>query len=209
MPLARMGREHVTEVALLHCKSLTGLLSVLGLSAARAYYRGSVQSDWGIGFVCLNGGGVHGFVLGSINPSRLRREVWLRNFRETLWSLSIGIIKRPSAMLALCQSFRVCGRGRNDRSPELIYLAVDEASTEAGIGAQLVGAFNQALRDRGINAYELSVDVDNSRGIRFYEKLGFRPLDEYWQFGILRRRYRLEWEPTGLRSPVSASGNDD
>ena len=120
----------------------------------------------------------------------------VRNFGETLWGLFSGMLKRPSAILSLCRSFTAGGRGRDDRSPELIYLAVEEASTEAGIGAQLVAAFNQALRDRGITAYELSVDADNSRGIRFYEKLGFRPLDEHWQFGILRRRFRLELEGT-------------
>ncbi len=191
MSLVPMTAADAPDVAGLHCRRLTGLLTALGVHAARAFYRGAARTDAAVGFVYADRDGLRGFVLGSSEPRQLWREVLVRNPGETLWGLILGVLRRPSTVLALRQSGGSAADGA-DRSPELMYLAVDEASTRAGIGAQLVSAFTQAMRDRGIGAYELSVDADNARAIEFYEKRGFRAVGEVQQFGIRRRRYRCE-----------------
>ena len=192
--LVPMTEEYVADVAALHCETVTSFLSALGLRAAKVYYKGSVQSYWGIGFVYLESGVVRGFVLGSTNPGRLRRAILFMNLSQTLWGLFVGLMRQPSAVVPLLRSFRG-PRGKYNRdSAELIYLGVDGGYRGSGIGSRLVKAFNQALREKGLHTYELSVNADNVGGITFYEKLGFQSVGEYREFGILHRRYRFKLE---------------
>ncbi len=192
--LGQMTEEYVVDVAALHCETVTSFLSALGLRAARAFYRGAVQSYWGIGFVYLESGVVRGFVLGSTNPSRLRRAILFMNLSQTLWGLFVGLMRQPSAVVPLLRSFTGPSGKYNRDSAELIYLGVDGGYRGSGIGSRLVKAFNQALREKGLNTYELSVHADNVGSITFYEKLGFQSVGEYWEFGILHRRYRFKLE---------------
>lgn len=43
-----------------------------------------------------------------------------------------------------------------------------------GIGARLIAAAEQVLREKGFSAVELGVERDNPRARRFYERLGYR-----------------------------------
>jgi ribosomal protein S18 acetylase RimI-like enzyme len=191
-----VSRKHVVEVAQLHCTTLKGLLSVLGLRAAIAYYTGAVESASTVGFVCSDGDRIRGYVVGSVHPAKLKREVLRHNALGTLTGLFVGILRRPSALNWLLKSFRGPDEGSyDDQAPELTYLAVAANCRSSGVGTQLVEAFTQAMRETGVDAYELSVDEDNEPAIRFYERAGFRRVAYYRDFQGLHRRYRLELNP--------------
>lgn len=186
------GLEHVDSVAKLHCAALTGLLSELGESAARAFYTGCVRSRAAIGFVNLEQGAVNGFVLGSIHPNELKKAVVCGDSAGTLAGVFLGILRRPAALARLIQSFMGPDEGNCDpREPELTYLAVAAGCRESGVGGELVNAFTQAMRDAAVSAYELSVDDDNEAAAAFYIGRGFAPIGHYREFGVWHRRYRL------------------
>jgi ribosomal protein S18 acetylase RimI-like enzyme len=188
-----LANAHLDAVVGLHTRCLTGLLRSLGDRATRAYYRGFIRSDRGIGFVDLHEGEPAGFVVGSTSPLELRREILRRNSIETLVGTSLGFARNPvSAASFLRSAFARGDRGYDGRAPELTYLAVDEKLRGAGIGRRLVEAFDRAVRGAGGKAYELSVDADNLAAIRFYETMGFAGVCEYREFGILHKRYRRE-----------------
>ena len=194
--IVALGPEHLGGVSRLHCASLTGLLSSLGLRATRAFYAGALKTPLAIGFVCTEGGTLRGHVFGSARPDRLRAEVLRANRLEVLVGLCLGVARRPSVLKNLLRS----GQGPDDgtydpRQPELTYLAVAPESRGAGIGRQLVAVFGEAMRQAGAQAYELSVDDENHSAIVFYERLGFRLAGRYSEFGIVHRRYRLELGP--------------
>jgi ribosomal protein S18 acetylase RimI-like enzyme len=190
MLIAPMSAEHVNAVARLHCSSLTGLLSQLGVPVARAFYAGCVKIESAVGLVCLDAGAVRGFVLGSATPDQLKAAVLRKSLAATLAGLCWGIVRRPIALIWLLKSL---GDGSYDRhAAELTYLAVAADCRQVGIGTRLVDAFTAAMRDAGVPAYELSVDDGNLSAIAFYERLHFRLVGRYRQFGILHRRYRLE-----------------
>jgi len=112
---------------------------------------------------------------------------------SVLGGIAAGILRSPSSLVWLLKSLGGPPRGAYDpRIPELTYLATDAAHRGKSIGARLVEAFNASLRGQGVGAYELSVDDDNAAGIAFYEKLGFRPIGRYREFGTEHRRYRIE-----------------
>jgi ribosomal protein S18 acetylase RimI-like enzyme len=188
-----LSKQHVHQAAQLHCASLTGLVSELGILAAKAYYAGFVKAGTGVGFVYTEEDRVLGYVLGSKNPGKLKREVLLRNPAGVMVGLCTGIARRPAALASLVKSFHGPDSGSYDnQAAELTYLVVSKDCRSGGIGRQLVDAFTQAMRDAGVPAYELSVDDDNQPAIGFYERLGFRLIGRYHEFGVLHRRYRLE-----------------
>lgn len=193
MLITPLSAQHVDAVARLHCSSLTGLLSQLGVPAARAFYAGCLKTEFAVGFVCVEGGAVRGFVLGSAAPDKLKQAALRRNFGATLAGVSWGIARRPMALVWLLRSLSGSNDARYDHhAAELTYLAVAADCRQAGIGKRLVEAFTAAMHNAGVTAYELSVDDDNAAAIAFYERLGFRLVGRYREFGILHRRYRLE-----------------
>ena len=193
-----LAPAHAGAVARLHRASLTGLLSRLGPRAACAYYSGCARSAAASGFVLLEAGEVRGFVLGSLRPGELQREVLRRNPFGILLGVGAGVLRRPSALWWLARSFRGPDAGSYDATvPELTYLAIAAEHRGGGAGRRLVEAFTAALRAAGAAACELSVDADNAAAVAFYERLGFLPVGSYREFGALHLRYRLELLPPG------------
>lgn len=195
--------QHVNEVARLHCCSLTGLLAQLGVPAARAFYAGCVKAELAVGLVCLDDGALRGYVLGTAHPDRLRQALLRKNLFATVAGVCLGIARRPVALASLVKSLSRSDEGSYDRqAAELTYLAVAADSRRGGIGKRLVDAFSGAMRDAGVETYELSVDDDNLSAIAFYERLGFRLIGRYREFGILHRRYKFRPPDLGGQSPA-------
>ena len=65
---------------------------------------------------------------------------------------------------------------RNERHLRLDFLAVDPAAQGTGIGSRLVAAGNQAADERGLPIY---LDTFTRPDVRFYERRGYRVLEEH------------------------------
>ena len=184
--------EHARQVAALHCATLTGLLSRLGPAAAEAFYIGCTRTPLAIGMVDVEASVVRGFVLGSLHPDLLQRDVLRKNPIGTLAAVARGILIRPAALIWLLKSFRGPDEGGFDAAtPSLVYLSVAPDYRSGGAGRQLVDAFSNAVRTAGTGGYDLSVDEGNASAIAFYERLGFQLVGHYREFGVQHRRYRL------------------
>lgn len=196
MNIVPLRAEHVNAVSALHVESLTGLLTVLGEPAARAYYSGCAELPLSIAFVAFDGGSVRGFVAGSHWPRVLKREVVARKPLAVVAAVAIGVVRRPSALPLVAESLRSPAPDSYDPGmPELTYLAVSPHQRRSGVGRQLVDVFTAAMRATGAHYYELSVDDDNPAAAKFYEAIGFQRVGRYREFGIDRRRYRLDVMP--------------
>jgi ribosomal protein S18 acetylase RimI-like enzyme len=187
-----LNSSHINAVTQLHLRSLTGLLRDLGPGATRAYYDGAERSSSAVGYVYMRENNLLGFVLGSANPSALRREILSNNLFQTLLGTCVGVMRKPSTLRSLVSSFLPGSEDFDPHTAELIYLAVDGNQRSSGIGKQLVEHFSQKLSELGATAYELSVDAENPNAIKFYRKLGFTELSRYREFGIDHIRYRME-----------------
>lgn len=193
MMVSPLRAEHVKAVAALHVDTLTGLLTALGLPAARAHYAACAESPLSTAFVALDGEMVRGFVAGSQWPRLLKREVLTRKPFAVAAAVALGVVRRPTVLPLVTESFR--GPAPDSYDPgvaELTYLAVAPEQRRGGVGRQLVGAFTAAIRSAGGDRYELSADDDNTAAAKFYEDLGFKRIGRYREFGIDHRRYRLD-----------------
>lgn len=185
--------KYLDAVVDLHYKSLTGLLRDLGPRAIRAFYTGAIDSESAIAFVVTEHGALRGFVFGSDHPELLKRDVLKNNFFQVFLGICLGVVCKPSTLVSLWSTGKDSkDRDYDTRVAELTYLAVDEESRTAGLGRRLVERFGQALGERGISAYELSVDADNAAAIDFYQRMKFQPLGEYREFGVNHIRYRMD-----------------
>jgi ribosomal protein S18 acetylase RimI-like enzyme len=194
---------HVEAVARLHCARLTGLLTRLGLPAARAYYAACAQTAEATGFVVLEDGIVRGFVLGSARPAFLREAVQRMNPLRLSLAVAWGVLRRPASLMSLLRSRKGPDEGSYDPSDaELTYLAVSAEAEGSGAAAMLVAAFTRAIREAGLPSVALSVDDGNLRAIAFYERLGFRREGSYREFGTLHHRYRLESGGAAAETPA-------
>jgi ribosomal protein S18 acetylase RimI-like enzyme len=194
--VAPFRREHVARVAELHCSALPGLLSLLGRGATVAFYSGYVDSRRCVGFVDEHDDVVRGFIVGSDDPQGMRRDAMRANGSRILLSLATGVVRRPGVLRPLVDA--VVGLrygGFDSHVPELTYIAVRSDARGAGIGSALLTAFDAALRARGVNRYELSVEDDNHRAVAFYNSHGLRQTGTYRQFSTMYRRYQRELPP--------------
>ena len=188
-----MQAEHVGEVARLHSASLTGLLTQLGPVAIRASYEGLVKAAVGVHFVYVQDDAVCGFVTGALDPRAMKKASLLNNLPKTLWGVFVGVLRNPgTAQDLLKYSVGPAPTSYDPAAAEMTYLAVDARCRGRSIGRQLIEAFTDAVREMGVSSYELSVDIDNHGAISVYERLGFRRLNEYREFGISHLRYRME-----------------
>ena len=187
-----LNSAHINEITRLHLRNLTGLLRELGPAATGAYYLGAARSSTAIGFVQVQQDRVVGFILGSANPRKMKREILSHSFFRTLVGVCAGIIRKPRMLRVLLTSLFTRVGDFDADGAELIYLAVDEDQREMGAGKQLVERFIQKLSDLNVSSCELSVDAENLHAIRFYERLGFTEVGRYSEFGIGRKRYRKE-----------------
>jgi ribosomal protein S18 acetylase RimI-like enzyme len=191
--VAPFRREHVRRVAVLHCRTLPGLLTALGPSAAAAFYEGYLASPRCVAFVDEHDAVLRGFVLGSDDPEGMRRDALGANPAGILLRTAAAVLCRPGALALLVGAAAGPRQGGFDlRAPELTYIAVREEARGTGVGSALLAAFDAGLRERGVARYELSVEVENEAAVTFYEARGLERTSSYRQFGTTYRRYAKE-----------------
>ncbi len=91
-------------------------------------------------------------------------------------SISRTLERNPGLFLVACAGGEIIGTaiGAYDgRRGHLYHLAVLPAYQGRGIGRRLIAAVGQRLAALGCPQLNLSVNLDNTAAIKFYEKLGF------------------------------------
>ena len=193
MAIMPVSPEHIHQVATQHRQIMPGLLSILGTNVTRAVYDGYAKNGAMVGFVYLEDDHVARFVIGSATPRRLRRDALSRNGWRIALDVAASVALHPRRIGALIDGMRgpTGGSVDDDDDAELTYIGVSPRTRRGRVGTQLVDAFNDAMRDAGVDAYQLSVDGTNESAVGFYRARGFRQIGEYLQFGALNIRYEL------------------
>ncbi len=189
-----MTMAHIDQVVSVHLRSFPGFfLSFLGPQFLRLYYESIVDYPDAAGYVCVEDDRVIGFVCGTVSPSRfysyLLRTRWLR---FALAALS-AVFRNPSIVPRLVRAW-VYPRQASERedsysddapsgvpvSATLTSIGVDPSHQYRGVGSELVAAFLENMRARGVTSVHLTTDQqDNEQASAFYQRQGFRCLSTY------------------------------
>jgi ribosomal protein S18 acetylase RimI-like enzyme len=183
-----MQSGHGVAVAKIHADALAGnFLPSLGVAFLERFYRAVIEEELAFGYVSIEDEQVNGFVLGSIDSSRLFRVVGIKYGVSLGWAALPVIIRKPSTLIKVAETlFYPRKEGFVLERAELVVIAINPERRSQGIGGQLVNALTHAFSMNGIDAYKVTVLQSNDGANRFYRKLGFQLAGEF-------RLYAFQW----------------
>lgn len=186
----------VGPTARLHLKALPGGFFVsLGPRFLRAYHRTFLTSPAGIALLAECGGATVGFVVGTVDEAThyrhvLRRDRWalgIRGLASLISQPSLGYRFVRTRLLRYLRGLARLSRPSPVPSAEVVHLptagvlshmAVDASRRGEGIGRDLLAAFAETAKAQGARTVRLSTASDNEVARRFYERAGWREVDE-------------------------------
>ena len=174
--LIPLQHRHVPAIVRLHCDALAGdFLPRLGPSFLATLYGSMLELDAAFGFVTpLDADDVSGFVIASFDSRTLFRRVIARRFFRLTAAVATAMLRQPSLIAHVVETFFYPSKEGKDMPPgELLVIAVRSEDRSKGIGAALIGRLDEAMRQRQINRYKVTVSAANEKAQRFYRKLGF------------------------------------
>lgn len=151
-------------------------LSFLGPRFLNLMYGGILADPGGVLHVAEEDHRLLGFVAGVERQAGFYRRL-IKRHKWAFAAAALGALRRrPSIAPRLWRALRRPGEARQAAAEAcLMSIAVSPQEAGRGLGRQLVLAFDQTLRERGLAAYCLTTDAkDNDRTNRFYAGLGFR-----------------------------------
>jgi len=209
--IRRLGKSDLPRVALIHVAAFPkSALTKLGVEAVRRYYEwqligphecdalGAFLDDRLVGF-CFAGvfkGAMSGFL----------QKNWLFLLRRVLvrpWLLMNPIFRERASMALrilrwlLRQRFRrkretfALPKQNPSKSYGILSIAVDPRYQGLGIGKMLMERAEAIAKEKGFYEMDLTVEPQNERAIRFYERLGWeKVINENGWAGRMRKRLK-------------------
>jgi GNAT superfamily N-acetyltransferase len=206
-----MTEAHVREVVRVHLEAFPGFfLSTLGFRFLEVLYREILEDPSGIGFVCVEGNAIRGFVAGTDAPAGLYRRLLRRRWWRFGAAALVPVLRNPFLIPRLLNAFR---RTR-DAPPstdicELMSMGVATIAQGQGLGGKLMTSFLSEAARRGRHRVVLTTDhADNERTNHFYIRQGF-------QFsrllttaqGRMLNEYMITLDPTRLDATSGSKAN--
>jgi ribosomal protein S18 acetylase RimI-like enzyme len=178
-----------------HVRSFTGyFLTQLGRSVLTDYYRQFILTDGAIVVVVDFQGRVCGLIAGSSDDDRVLRQFYKRKFmlifgnvlkqilllNPTVWRgiADRFIHVRKAVRVNLQDSATVNSVDNGIHKARLVSIAMDPDFQGSGFSGAMLNHYEAANRAAGFSFIRLSVNSDNHRAIRFYEKCGWRIFED-------------------------------
>lgn len=183
-----LARTHLPQmVPVLSQAFPTSPLVALGPRFLKELLGSYVALPGGCGYVCLHGQELVGFVVGTEDSGRHRRELLRRRWAPILLYVLHGLAVSPRhvgqlagylrSYLRLLRPTRPTHQGNKDVAavppPSLVLLGVSPAHRRRGIAARLTRAFLDEMAARGMDAVKLAVASDNEAALAFYLSRGW------------------------------------
>lgn len=156
------------------------MCSILGPEFLTKYFLPYLLSDGShIGLVARLNNQVTGFVLGAGAADFFRRFM-TRHTLQLAWYAFMAILRSPGRLAYFAEVARLLSsRGSFRPAPgdfELLYISVDSAHQNFGIGSKLVTMLLDRVNRNEFDRCVVKTLVNTPDTIRFYEQQGFTPL---------------------------------
>ena len=152
-----------------------GFLSSFGEKALGLIFEHIATSSWGIMVLAVDDatGEVIGYVMGSINLSKLYRDFFFKKLPVALFFFlprMLSFRKMVKAFETIIYPHR--NHSGNLPQAELLDLAVSTEYHGKGVAQGLFSNFEKECRNRGVNAFKIPTGESLKRAHRFYENMG-------------------------------------
>ena len=118
-------------------------------------------------FVAEVDGRVAGYIISTPD-----NKTWIEKFSSTLLSSSTPEIRAKG--LESTEGYMEF----YEEYPAHLHIDIDPQYQRMGIGHRLMDALLSSYREKGVKGVMLGVDPNNIKGVSFYKKYGFTPLDQ-------------------------------
>lgn len=173
--IQQMTERHVAEACQIHIEALSdSFLPMLGRDFLRVLYTGILEYNLGFGFVYMVDDKVVGFVLASKDTGKLFKEVIKRKWLILLLTVPRKVIKSPSILIRMYETFSYPKENPKDSCAELLVIAIDKDYRGKKIGKELINSLNTRFLRENIYKYKVSVYSDNKNANEFYKAAGFK-----------------------------------
>jgi len=164
------------NLADLHFKTISSLLTDLGKKFVCRYYQVAQADSRVIGLCAINSTGqVLGWVIGTPEPIKLNINLFLHT-PYLILRLVVFFISNPQTIIDLaCSFFSSLKISKNVPGKiELIYIGVSQNARGKGIARELIIRFFNFSKKKGYSSVILSVEKENIAAISLYKKMGFK-----------------------------------
>ena len=151
----------------------TGFINKFGLKFLSLLYKYIDESEDSFLITKEENGRIIGFVSGAEDTGRLFSEFKKNYFLRVLFPVIIAIIKKPTLIKGIFETLSYEKEVPNLPNAELISVAVDEEHLGKGVSSDLMKAFFDEMKKRGIEKVKVTVGADNVRANEYYKRWGF------------------------------------
>jgi ribosomal protein S18 acetylase RimI-like enzyme len=187
--------DHLPGVIDLHLRRFPDdFITALGRPWLRkVFYPAYIDLPGGFGFVAVEQDAVRGYIVGSEDGRRFYERMLRGRLLYLIWSLFKQAARRPRVVWRAAAVSRTVRTEPDPPVPaDLSYIAVSPEAEHLGIGAALVAALADHLRKRGHTGCWVKAWAENFQADRFYQSVGFRPVQDYFSDGRYWRLYVLD-----------------
>lgn len=186
----------VTQAARLHLDALSyrSTITMFGERFLAELYRALLDEKNGFVVAAHEAGELRGFILGSVDSTRMMSAV-PRRWRRFLPLMAPALLTRPLLWPRLFQTLFYTRKEGVDVHAELVVIAVVDSLRGKGVGRQLLQAFDNELSRRGIPRYKVTVHDAMTDSNRFYTQNGFQLASQFSMYGVPWNLYVQDVKP--------------
>jgi GNAT superfamily N-acetyltransferase len=190
---SKVDRPIIFQAAKLHYESLSyrSFITLFGQEFLELIYEILLQERLGFFVVALEKDKLSGFIFACVDSSKLT-QVIMKRINVFFPILIKVLMKKPSLIKNLCETFFYSSKEGNDVKPELLVMAVAESHRSLGIGRKMILTLDQEFLKLGYATYKATVHQEMIRSNNFYRLNNMRLLREFNLYGHVWNVYQKE-----------------
>jgi ribosomal protein S18 acetylase RimI-like enzyme len=152
-----------------------GFLPAMGLSFQSELLKGTCESKWGFGLICVGENGkIVGLVYAATNLLRYYKSILLFRGPILAWWALLKLIKKPELLKGIVQYFIYPAKlPVKEIEAEWLTMVVDREHRNRGIAKALTASLIEEYRKRLIKKFRSTVAARNTVTCRLHDKFGF------------------------------------
>lgn len=189
-----LSESYIVPVVQLHLNNLRSpFKGKPGIEILKLYYNALIRSDGGSGFVALKDTSVIGYICGIWDPNLVMKRLLTRSWYKLLYWGIYSCIVDPKLLyhfILRLMPRKKFHHKKTEKEYELRPIVVDLDQRGKGFSSLLLKALIEDAIKHGYKTIYLKTENDNLSAQRFYEKEGFKRIENINESGRSLYQYK-------------------